>query len=229
MQGKKFDCRGKLPRFSPLAPEAAVHEKARSKPLKYSIFVPTKTMRRAAALHIVCNCVSRSPSQRFKMIPWLAKALFAVLDGLCGTVADAGHAVGAVLPPDGLPGLQGDVVGGAAPNALAAAGTGISGCEGICFYKAGIEDGIYRPAHKAVIEPAAGRGKGPVIPDGGNRIVNVRLRSGHDLPGFLRLRGTWRCSSPARRSAPCPYRQDLFPDRGGGCNGRHRRSRCRRS
>ncbi len=160
-------------------------KKARSKPLKYSLFVPIKTMRRAAALHIVCNCVSRSPSQRFKMIPWLAKALFAVLDGLCGTVADAGHTVGAVLPPDGLPGLQGDVVGGAAPDALSAAGAGISDSEGICLYKAGIEDGIHRPAHKAVIEPPAGRGKGPVIPDGGNRIVYVRLRSGHDLPGFL--------------------------------------------
>ena len=175
---KKFGCRGKLPRFSPLAPEAAVREKARSKPLKYSLFVPTKTMRRAAALHIVCNCVSRSPSQRFKMIPWLAKALFAVLDGLRGAVADAGHTVGTVLPPDGLPGLQGDVVGGAAPDALTAAGTGISGCEGICFYKAGIEDGIHRPAHKAVIELPPGWRKGPVFPDGGDRAVYVRLRSG---------------------------------------------------
>lgn len=157
--------------------------------LNTACFVPIKTMRRAAALHIVCNCVSRSPSQRFKMIPWLAKALFAVLDGLRRAVADAGHTVGTVLPPDGLPGLQGDVVEGAAPDALAAAGTGISDSEGICFYKAGIEDGIHRPTHKAVIEPAAGRGKGPVIPDGGDHIVNVRLRSGHDLPGFLHLRG----------------------------------------
>ena len=97
--------------------------------------------------------------------------------------------MGAVLPPDGLPGLQGDVVGGAAPDALAAAGAGISDSEGICLYKAGIEDGIHRPAHKAVIEPAAGRGKGPVFPDGGDRAVYVRLRSGHDLPGLLRLRG----------------------------------------
>ena len=123
------------------------------------------------------------------MIPWLAKALFAVLDGLRGAVADAGHAVGAVLPPDGFPVLQGDVVGGAAPDALTAAGTGISGCEGICFYKAGIEDGIHRPAHKAVIELPPGWRKGPVFPDGGDRAVYVRLRSGHDLPGFLHLRG----------------------------------------
>lgn len=40
------------------------------------------------------------------MIPWLAKAHFAVLNGLCGTVADAGHAVCAVLSPDGLSVLQ---------------------------------------------------------------------------------------------------------------------------
>ena len=39
---KKFDCRGKLPRFSPLAPEAAVREKARSKPLKYSLLRSNK-------------------------------------------------------------------------------------------------------------------------------------------------------------------------------------------
>ena len=104
-----------------------MREKARSKPLKYSLFVPTKTMRRAAVLRIVCNYVFRSLSQRFKMIAWLAEALFAVLDGLRGAVADAGHAVGAVLPPDGLSVLRGDIVGGAAPDALSAAGTCISG------------------------------------------------------------------------------------------------------
>ena len=97
--------------------------------------------------------------------------------------------MGAVLPPDGFPVLQGDVVGGAAPDALSAAGAGISDSEGICLYKAGIEDGIHRPAHEAVIELPPGWGKGPVFPDGGDRAVYVRLRSGHDLPGFLHLRG----------------------------------------
>ena len=82
------------------------------------------------------------------MIPGLAKAFFAVLDGLRGTVADAGHAVGTILPPDGLSVLQGDGVGGAASDALAAAGAGISDSEGICLYKAGIEDGIHRPARQ---------------------------------------------------------------------------------
>ena len=122
--------------------------------LNIACFVPIKTMRRAAALHIVYNCVSRSPSQRFKMIPGLAEALFAVLDGLHGAVADAGHAVGAVLPPDGFPVLQGDVVGGAAPDALPAAGAGVPGSKGICLYKAGIEDGIHRPARQ---QPTAKR------------------------------------------------------------------------
>ena len=161
---KKFGCRGKLPRFSPLAPEAAVREKARSKPLKYSLFVPTKTMRRAAVLRIVCNCVFRSLSQRFKMIPWLAQTLFSVLDGLRGAVADAGHTVGTVLPPDGFSVLQGDVVGGAAPDALAAASAGVPNGEGACFYKAGIKDGIHRPAHKAVIELPPGVEERPGFP-----------------------------------------------------------------
>ena len=185
MQGKSLAAGGSCRDFLRSHRRRQCAKKRDQNLLNIACFVPIKTMRRAAALHIVCNYVSRNPSQRFKMIPWLAKALFAVLDGLRGAVADAGHAVGAVLPPDGFPVLQGDVVGGAAPDALSAAGTGISGCEGICFYKAGIEDGIHRPAHETVIELPPGRGKGPVFPDGGDRAVYVRLRSGHDLPGFL--------------------------------------------
>ena len=53
-------------------------------------------MRRAAVLRIVCNCVFRSLSQRFKMIPWLAKALFAVgedwdMDALLPIVMEVGE------------------------------------------------------------------------------------------------------------------------------------------
>ena len=88
------------------------------------------------------------------MIPGLAEALFAVLDGLGRAVADAGHAVGAVLAPDRLALPQNDVVGGTSPDALAAAGAGISDSEGICLYKAGIEDGIHRPARQ---QPTAKR------------------------------------------------------------------------
>ena len=98
-----------------------MREKARSKPLKYSLFVPTKTMRRAAALRIVCNCVFRSLSQRFKMIPWLAEALFAVLDGFFRAIADARHAVGAVFAPDRPAVFQIDIVQMAQLHALTAA------------------------------------------------------------------------------------------------------------
>ena len=151
---KKFGCRGSHRDFLRPYRKRQCAKKRDQNLLNIACFVPIKTMRRAAALHIVYNCVSRSPSQRFKMIPGLAKALFAILDGLCGTVADAGHAVGAVLPPDGFPVLQGDVVGGAAPDALPAAGAGVPGGKGICLYKAGIEDGIHRPARQ---QPTAKR------------------------------------------------------------------------
>ena len=55
--------------------------------------------------------------QRLKMIARLAAALPAVLDGLRGTVADAGHAVGAAAAPDGPAVLQGNIVGRAALHA----------------------------------------------------------------------------------------------------------------
>ena len=47
------------------------------------------------------------------MIPGLAFALFAVLDGLFGAVADARHAVGAVFAPDRPAVFQMDIVQGA--------------------------------------------------------------------------------------------------------------------
>ena len=55
--------------------------------------------------------------QRLKMIARLAAALPAVLDGLRGTVADAGHAVSAAAAPDGPAVLQGNIVGRAALHA----------------------------------------------------------------------------------------------------------------
>lgn len=44
----------------------------------------------------------REGLQGFEMIPGLAEALFSVLDGGRGAVADTGHAVGAAFAPDGL-------------------------------------------------------------------------------------------------------------------------------
>ena len=91
------------------------------------------------------------------MIPGLAEALFAVLDGLRRTVADARHAVGAVAAPDRLAVLNHDVVHRAEPGALTAAGAGIAGRKSICFDEERIEDRIHRTAHEAVVEIIAGR------------------------------------------------------------------------
>ena len=67
------------------------------------------------------------------MIPGLAQAFFAVLDGFCGATADARHAVGAVAAPDWLAVLDRDVVHRAEFDALAAAGAGAACGKGICF------------------------------------------------------------------------------------------------
>ena len=67
------------------------------------------------------------------MIPGLAQALFAILDGFRRAAADAGHAVGAAAAPDGLAVLNRDVVCRAKPGTLTTAGAGIAGRKGICF------------------------------------------------------------------------------------------------
>ena len=67
------------------------------------------------------------------MIPGLAQALFAILDGFRAAAADTGHAVGAVAAPDRLAVLDRDVVRWAEPGTLTAAGAGIAGRKGICF------------------------------------------------------------------------------------------------
>ena len=67
------------------------------------------------------------------MIPGLAQAFFAVLDGLGRTAADTGHAVSTVAAPDRLAVLNRDVVRWAKPYALTATGAGIAGRKGICF------------------------------------------------------------------------------------------------
>ena len=109
------------------------------------------------------------------MIPGLAQALFAVLDGFRRAAADARHAVGAVAAPDRLAVLNCDVVRWAEPGTLAAAGAGITGHKGICFDEKRIEDRIHRAAHEAVIELIAGRRERLICRDGGDHTVNVRL------------------------------------------------------
>lgn len=121
------------------------------------------------------------------MIPGLAETLFAVLDGFHTAAADARHAVGAVAAPDRLAVLNRDVVRWAELGTLTAAGAGIAGRKSICFDKERIEDRIHRAAHEAVIEVIARRCELLARPDGGDYTVNVRFRSGNDLPRFLRL------------------------------------------
>ena len=122
------------------------------------------------------------------MIPGLAQALFAVLDGFRAAAADAGHAVGAVAAPDRLAVLNRDVVRWAEPGTLTAAGAGIAGCKSICFDEERIEDRIHRAAHEAVVEVITGRCKLLIRRDGGDHTANVRFRLGNDLPCFLRAR-----------------------------------------
>ena len=149
----------------------------------------------SGAVPEICRCGNVAGGHRLtgglqglKVIPGLAEALFAVLDGGRGAVADTGHAVGAAFAPDGPAVPEGDAVGGTAAGAPAAAGAGLRNGKGAGFDEAGIEDGVHRPAHEAVIETIVGRGKGAALPDGGDRTVDIRLGLGHDASGFLRLR-----------------------------------------
>ena len=109
------------------------------------------------------------------MIPGLAQALFAVLDGFRRAAADARHAVGAVAAPDRLAVLNRDVVRRAESGTLTAAGAGIAGHKGVCFDEERIEDRIHRAAHKAVVEVIAGWRERLICRDGGDHTVNVRL------------------------------------------------------
>lgn len=121
------------------------------------------------------------------MISGFPAALFAVLNGLRRTMADTGHAVGAVAAPDRPAVLNGNVVGRAEPDTLAAAGAGVARRERLRFDKERIEDRIHRTAHEAVVKVIAGRRECLTGRNGGDCAVNVRLCPGNDLPRFLRL------------------------------------------
>ena len=86
------------------------------------------------------------PLQCLQSIPGLAHALFPVFNGLCGAVADAGHAVGTVSAPDGLAASKNDIIGGAELRASAAAGAGGSGRKSPVLHHQGVKDRIHRPA-----------------------------------------------------------------------------------
>jgi len=128
--------------------------------------------------------------QCFKVIPGLAFALFAVLDGLFGAIADARHTVGAVFAPDRLSVFQTDVVQRAQLHALTAADAGIRCAEGIGFYKEAIKHRVYRAAHKAVVEVVSRRGKFLPGSELGQHLLKRRLCLLHDalcllIPGCI--------------------------------------------
>ena len=117
--------------------------------------------------------------QCFKVIPWLSPALFAVLDGFFGAIADAGHAMGAVFAPDRLSVFQTDVVQRAQLHALTAADAGIRCAEGIGFYKEAIEHRVHRAAHKAVVEVISWRGKFLPVSELGAKAVTLSGPDGY--------------------------------------------------
>lgn len=129
----------------------------------------------------------RNFSKHLKMISGFPDALFAVLNGLRRTMADAGHAVGAAAAPDGLSVLDHDIVGRAGLRTLTAAGAGITGRKRLRFDKEGIEDRIHRTAHETVVKVIAGHRECLAGRDGRDCAVNVRFRPGDDLPRLLRL------------------------------------------
>ena len=122
------------------------------------------------------------------MVPGLAFALFAVLDGLFGAIADARHAVSAVFAPDRLAVFQPDIVQGAQLHALAASDTGIRCPEGIRLHKKAIERRVYRAAHKTVVEGVSQWRKFLPGSDLRQRLLKRRLCLLHDAPRLLFLR-----------------------------------------
>ena len=122
------------------------------------------------------------------MIPRLANALFAVLDRADRTVADARHAVGAVLAPNRLAVFQRDVVHRTALRALPAADAGVRDSKSIRFDAEFIENGVDRPAHEAVVEVVPRRRERLIGLNRGDGAVDAGLGLGDDLPRFVRLR-----------------------------------------
>lgn len=126
-------------------------------------------------------------SKHLEMISGFPDALFAVLNGLRRTMTDTRHAVGAVAAPDRPAVLNGNVVGRAEPDTLAAAGAGVARRERLRFDKERIENRIHRAAHEAVIKVIAGHRECLAGRDGRDCAVNVWLRLGNNLPRLLRL------------------------------------------
>ena len=126
-------------------------------------------------------------SKRLEMISGFPDALLAVLNSLRRAMADTRHAVGAIAAPDRSAVLNGDVVGRAEADTLAAAGAGIAGRKRLRFDEEGIKDWVHWAAHEAVVEVMTRRRECLTGRDNRDCAVNVRLRLGNNLPRLLRL------------------------------------------
>mgnify|MGYP004593460313 CR=1 FL=1 len=103
--------------------------------------------------------------QLFKVIARLSDALFSVFYRFLGAIADTGHAVGAVFAPYGSSAFEPNVVQRTPLGALPASDAALCGAKCVCFYKYPIKQGVYRPAHKAVIKVVSGSGEGFALTD----------------------------------------------------------------
>ena len=124
---------------------------------------------------------SLQTSQRLKVIPRLTDALFAVLDCAGRTVADARHAVGAVLAPNRRTVFDCNVVHRTALRALPAADAGVRYGKGVRFDEEFVENRIDRAAHEAVVEVVPRRRKRLIGLNRCDCAVNVRFGLSDDL------------------------------------------------
>lgn len=86
------------------------------------------------------------------MITRFAHASFAILDSFFRAIANTGHAMRTICPPDRFILIQTDVIQWAQLHTFSAADTGITYRKSICLDDFLVENGIYRAAHKAVIQ-----------------------------------------------------------------------------
>ena len=76
------------------------------------------------------------------LIAGFSLTLFAVLNGKERTAADAGHAVGTIIPPTWLAILHADIVQGTGLLAETAAAAGIGGVKGLGLDHGGVEHAV---------------------------------------------------------------------------------------
>ena len=99
------------------------------------------------------------------MITRFPHASFAILDSFFRAIANTGHAMRTICTPDRFILIQTDVIQWAQLHTFSAADTGITYRKSICLDDFLVENGIYRAAHKAVIQIISRCGKFHPIAD----------------------------------------------------------------